>query len=234
MYCNQQSRPSVKDTTGRLGTLDHLNDPKWYLGRLSGKHLRMLEQESGIDPGIIQERGYRTIRSRAELPEFSKWQRGLGLRVPMFSPDGITRSAQLRPDKPISRKDGSAPKYETPQGSGVIIDVHPRMMQEVRNGDEDLFVVEGVKKGDSLASRGAPAVALAGVWMAHVPKSKPRRLLPCWDHVRLEGRRVYIGFDSDLLEKEGVQAAAEWLVGALKERGADVLAVYLPGEVDHV
>lgn len=195
---------------------------------ISSKHAHILEHESGIDLGIIQERGYRTVRSRAELLEFSKWQRRLGLRVPMFSPDGITQSCQLRPDKPISRKNGSAPKYETPQGSGVIIDVHPAMQEEARAGDEDLFVVEGVKKSDSLASRGAPAVALAGVWMAHVPKSKPRRLLPCWDHVRLEGRRVYIGFDSDLLEKEGVQAAAEWLVGALKERGADVMVVYLP------
>lgn len=195
---------------------------------ISRKHSHILEHESGIDPGIIQERGYRTVRSRAELEEFPDWQRRLGLYIPMFSPDGITRSAQIRPNKPIRRKNGDTPKYETPQGSGIIIDAHPRMMEEVRAGDGDLWVTEGVKKADSLASRGAPAVALAGVWMAHVPKSKPKRLLPCWDHVRLEGRRVYVAFDSDAMEKEEVQGALEWLIEALEERGADVLVVYLP------
>jgi hypothetical protein len=190
---------------------------------LSGSHSRMLFEESGITPAVATERGYRTVKRRAELEEFPEWQRRLGLYVPMFSPDGTKRSCQIRPDRPRSPK----LKYESPQGSRVILDVHPKSREEARAGDGDLFVVEGAKKADALLSQGAVAVALTGVWMAHDPKSKPKRLLPCWDHVRLAGRRVFIVFDSDWRRKEAVHAALEWLVGALAERGADVRVAYL-------
>jgi hypothetical protein len=200
---------------------------------LSDSHSRMLYDESGIDPGVGQERGYYTAFRRHEVPEeFAAWQRRLGLVIPTYSPDGVTRGHQLRPNKPIARKSGDTPRYESPQRSRVILDVHPRMLEEVRGGDGDLFVVEGSKKGDALVSREAPAVALTGVWMAHVPKSRPKRLLPCWDHVRLAGRRVFIVFDSDWRRKEGVHDALEWLVGALEDRDADVRVAYLEDEKD--
>ena len=207
--------------------------PKPTHRTLSDSHGRMLYDESGIDPGVAQERGYYTVRRRHDVPEeFADWQCRLGLVIPTYSPDGVTRGHQLRPNKPIARKCGDAPRYESPQRSQVIVDVHPRMLEEVRSGDGDLFVVEGCKKGDALVSRGAAAVALTGVWMAHVPKSKPKRLLPCWDHVRLASRRVFIVFDSDWRCKESVHDALEWLVRALEERGADVRVAYLEDEKD--
>ncbi len=191
---------------------------------LSDSHRKMLHGESGISPEVAAERGYYTARRRSEVPAaFKSYQRKPGLVVPMFSPDGETRSCQIRPDKPRSAK----LKYESPQGSRVILDVHPRALEEVCHGDGDLWIVEGAKKADALISRGAAAVALTGVWMAHVPKSKPKRLLPCWDHVRLAGRRVFVAFDSDWRRKETVHDALEWLVGALEDRGADVRVAYL-------
>lgn len=45
---------------------------------LSGRHREMLADESGISASIIAERGYRTIKSRAELLEFKKYQRRPG------------------------------------------------------------------------------------------------------------------------------------------------------------
>jgi hypothetical protein len=82
--------------------------------RQSPEHRRMLFEESGIDPGVAAERGYYTARSRAEIPEaFGIYQRRLGLVVPMYSPDGVTRGWQLRPDKPrtrgCSRRPATAP-----------------------------------------------------------------------------------------------------------------------------
>jgi putative DNA primase/helicase len=192
-------------------------------GMLSDSHRRMLFEGSGISPEVATERGYRTVKRRAELEEFPAWQRRLGLYVPMYSPDGTTRGCQIRPDRP--RKPNL--KYESPQGSRVIIDVHPRMLKEVRHGDGDLWVVEGTKKADALVSRGEGAIALAGVWMAHVPKSKPKKLLPCWDYIRLADRRVFVAFDSDWRRKVDVHDALEWLVGALEDRGADVRVAYL-------
>jgi hypothetical protein len=103
-----------------------------YPTRLLENHRHQLEVESGISPEIAAERGYYTARSRSEVPEaFAGYQRRLGLVVQMFSPDGITRGWQLRPDKP--RKKG--PKYETPSGSSPVVDVHPRMLEEARHGD---------------------------------------------------------------------------------------------------
>jgi hypothetical protein len=196
--------------------------------KLSDAHQKMLFEESGIDPDVIAERGYRTVKRRAELEEFPEWQRRLGLYIPTYSPSGETTGCQLRPKRP--RKPEL--KYESPQGSRVIVDVNPRTSEEVRSGDGDLFVVEGVKKGDALVSRGAAAVALTGVWMAHVPKSRPKRLLPCWDHIRLAGRRVFLVFDSDWRRNDTVHGALEWLVGALSDRGADVRVAYLEDNPD--
>jgi hypothetical protein len=195
---------------------------------LSESHRRQLLEESGISPDVARERGYRTVKRRAELEEFPKWQRRLGLYVPIFSPDTVTQSCQLRPDRPRNPK----LKYESPQGSRVVLDVHPRMREEVHAGSGDLFVVEGTKKADALVSLGAAVVALTGVWMAHVPKSNPKRLLPCWDHVRLPGRRVFVIFDSDWRRNDNVHDAQEYLVRALEERGADVRVAYLEDNPD--
>ena len=201
----------------------------FYLNQLSEQHRHMLEVESVIAPEIAAERGYRNVRSRAELPpEFKLYQRRPGLLVPMYSPDGTTVVYQLRPDRP--RKGG--PKYETPGGISPVVDVHPRMLEEARSGDGPLLITEGAKTGDAATSRGIPTVVLPGVWMWCVPKVKPYRLKPCFDHVRLEGREVFVAFDSDCMSKAGVQDALAALVAALRERGAVAKVIYLPDAPD--
>jgi DNA-binding Lrp family transcriptional regulator len=193
---------------------------------LSRKHEHMLLHESGIDPGVADERGYATVRSRTELLDFKKYQRRApALRVPAHSLDGVTTSAQIRPDNPRRGKAGKVIKYETIGGSKAILDVHPRMRERVRSSLEDLWITEGIKKADCLTSQGLPTIGLIGVWNWQ----RDGELLPCWNHVRLDGRRVYIVFDSDVMAKEGVQLALERLVTALEDRGADVMVVYLPG-----
>jgi len=188
----------------------------------------MLFEESAIDPSVIAERGYHTARRRSDVPKaFKEYQRKPGLVVPMFSPDGVTRSWQLRPDKPRTDKKGKPIRYETPGGFDVILDAHPRILEEVESGSEDLWITEGIKKADALTSRGLPTIGLIGVWNWQ----RDDDLLPCWQHVRLKGRRVYVVFDSDVMLKEGVQLALERLVLALEDRGAEVLVVYLPEEV---
>src|SRR5829696_5489564 len=196
---------------------------------LSDSHRRMLFEESEIAPEVAAERGYYTARRRSEVPEvFKNYQRRRGLVVPMFSPDGETVGYQLRPDNP--RKGG--PKYETPGGISPVVDVHPRMREEARHGDSPLLITEGAKTGDAATSRGVCTVVLAGVWMWCVPKVKPYRLKPCFDHIRLEGREVFVAFDSDCMSKAGVQDALAALVAALEERGALVKVIYLPDAGD--
>ena len=195
---------------------------------LSEAHRQMLFEESGLDPGVVAERGYYTARRGADVPQ----DRGdlpdrPGLVIPMYSPDGITRSYQLRPNRK-----GKGPKYWSPGGRKVIVDVHPRMLEEVRYGDGPILITEGGKTGDAATSRGIPTLVLAGVDMWNVPRVKPKRLRPCFDHVRLEGRPVYVCFDSDCMTKEGVQRALGEFVAALEARGAVVKVIYLPDAPD--
>src|SRR5829696_4868715 len=203
--------------------------PNTGSGTLSDAHRRMVYDESGIDPDVAAARGYRTIRHRSEVPdEFANWQRRLGLLVPTHSPDGQRSGHQLKPNKPIPRKNGSPPKYETPAGSTITLDVNPLMREAVQRGDGDLWITEGCKKVDSLASRGEPAVGFIGVWNMAVPKTKGTVPLPCWQHVRLRGRRVIIVFDADARSNPDVQEALRRTVVMLEGLGAIVLVVYLP------
>ena len=84
--------------------------PNPDFGTLSHSHSRELK-DSDIAPHVSAARGYRTIRHRTEVPdEFADWQRRLGLLVPTHSPDQQTSGYQLKPNKPIPRKNGSAPR----------------------------------------------------------------------------------------------------------------------------
>ena len=195
---------------------------------LSDSHRGMLGT-SNISGEVIAARGYRTVRKRSEVPDkFADWQRRLGLLVPTYSPDGQTEGHQLRPNKPIARKNGNTPKYETPHGSRITLDVNPLMLDEVRGGSADLWITEGCKKVDSLTSQGLPTVGIIGVWNFAVPGSKSREPLPCWRHIRLEGRRVIVVYDADVRTNADVQEALRRLVAMLKKMGATVLVVYLP------
>src|SRR5215212_1178360 len=197
--------------------------------RLSDSDRQTLEKDSAIAREVIAARGYRTVRSRSEVPdEFAKWQRRLGLLVPTHSPDGVTSGHQLRPNSPITRKNGNTPKYETPHGSRITLDVNPLMLEEVRGSDSDLWLTEGCKKVDSLTSRGLPTIGIIGVWNFAEPGSKSTIPLSCWSHVRLRGRRVIVVYDADARTNPDVQEAIRRLVAMLEELGATVLVVYLP------
>jgi hypothetical protein len=195
--------------------------------RLSPEHKRDHIEASGISERVAAARGYFTAKRRADVPDvFPNWQRRRGLVIPTYSPSGAT-SYQLRPDVP--RKRGSkARKYEQPGGVRCILDVNPLNMAAVDDSHIRLWIGEGVKKGDSLASRGECAISLSGVWNWQ-REGEP---LACWDYVALAGREVYVVFDSDVMVKREVQLALERFVDFLKGRGARAQVVYLPEVAD--
>jgi hypothetical protein len=190
---------------------------------LSDEHREMLEDGSGISPDVVEARGYFSAERRTDMPDvFKGKQRRRGLVIPTYSPSG-ERGYRLRPERPI--KPGR--KYEQPAGVGCTLDIHPFNLERVRDASVDLWVVEGEKKGDSLTSRGECAIALTGVFNFQ----RGGDPLPCWDYVPLEGRTVYVAYDSDVLTNWQIQLALKRLVAFLEGRGANVLVLYLP-EVD--
>ena len=215
---------------------------------LQPEHYRILAEESGISDDIIRRRGYRSISDAAELRElgFAPAQcRPPGLLLPLWTTDGNNGLYVYRPDNPRvveDKRKGKLPdgtyhqrviKYEQPQGEGVRIDCPPDCRWQLGDPATPLFITEGQKKADSLATRGACAVALTGVW-----NFKGRNefggvtLLADFDYITLKGRAVYIVFDSDALTKGGVRDALARLTEHLKRKGATVAAIYLPPTAD--
>lgn len=200
---------------------------------LSDAHRRMLFEESGISPEIVAERGVRSVSGgRGELPAVFSWRqkrRGAGVLFTVHRPGGET-SHVFRPDEPDPENPGH--KYEQPcknlGGSGNVLDVHPRMRSLLEEPSVPLWWVEGIKKADALTSRGAVAVGISGVWN-WLSEGEP--ISDMWE-IPVEGRRVYVCFDSDMLRNPGVQEAAERLAEHLQRRGAEVLIAYLPDQPD--
>jgi hypothetical protein len=195
------------------------------------QHLNHLTA-SAISIDVIKERGYKSILGKKTLRDlaFSAVQcRTPGILMPIWSPDGQNTNYQYRPDFPRKDKKGKNVKYETPAGSTICLDVPPRCRSEITNPQAPLFVTEGIKKGDSLASHGACAVSLMGVW-GFVGRNLQGGIttLSEWYEIALNGRQVYICYDSDIMTKRSVQQALDILAGFLQRRGAEVFVIYLP------
>jgi len=204
--------------------------------RLSKDHKRMLFEESRLSARVVVKRGYRTVTRSAELERlgFGRSQRSTPtLLVPIWSPAGEIVLYQSRPDEPRIGNHGKPVKYETPVGASMTLDVHPFCRGRLGDPNAPLFVTEGIKKGDALVSRGLCAVALIGVWNFRGTNERGgKTVLAEWEYVDMNGRKVYVVFDSDVMEKREVHAALSRLKAFLEHRGADVLLVYLPSAAE--
>lgn len=202
---------------------------------LTSDHQRMLE-ESIISEAVAIERGYRSVETKSALKElgFAESQRRTpALLIPIHGVSGEIINYQIRPDDPRVNKKGKAIKYETVADSKMCIDVPSRILKEIRDPNKPLFITEGVKKADSAVSKGICCIALIGVWnWRGTNEWGGKTALPDWESIALNGRKVYIVFDSDVVEKESVQMALSRLKSFLASRGADVFIIYLPSGAD--
>ncbi|MDP2950212.1 MAG: DUF3854 domain-containing protein [Chloroflexota bacterium] len=202
---------------------------------LLADHYRQL-RASAISDEVIRERGYRTAMGKTLLKELgfaSSQQRAQALVVPLHGVDGAAAGCQVRPDHPRKDNRGRIVKYETPAGSAGRLDVPPHCRDSLADPSVPILVTEGAKKADALASAGACALNISGVWNW---KARNRfggvTVSAELDYVAWKGphgpRQAYLAFDSDVVEKEGVRAALERLAAHLRRRGAAVSLVRLP------
>lgn len=212
--------------------------------RLSERHLKMLREESGISDEVIAARGYRTVTDEKELIPLgfaTAQRRAPGLLIPGYGPDGGNSFYTFRPDfarvvenrrkrEPDGEGEPRVIKYETPTGSSLRLDCPPVCLAQIKDPNSPLWITEGVKKADALASRGLCAVSLYGVFGF---KGKNEfggvTWLADWDYIALKGRDARIVFDSDVMQKPEVRKALDRLTEHLRRKGAHVSAVYLPG-----
>jgi putative DNA primase/helicase len=188
---------------------------------LSNDHRRELEQASLVSPEVIAERGYRTVEQnhRDELAGFGirvHSNDGFpGLLLPMFRATGEVISAQFKPARPVTL-DGRSVKYLSPRGQRSRLDVHPRNQARIADLTVPLWITEGIKKGDSLTSRGCCVVTMTGVfnWRHRLGT------LGDWEDVPLRARDVVLCFDADAFTNMNVARAMVRLGRWCKSKGA--------------
>ncbi|MBN2239689.1 MAG: DUF3854 domain-containing protein [Dehalococcoidales bacterium] len=195
-------------------------------------HFQHLHTGSGISPEVLKERGYRSIAGKPELDKLHfghSQQRVPGILIPLWSVDGQEVGYQFRPDQPRNNNRGKPVKYESPIGSSNRIDCPPRCQKMLGNPQVPLWITEGSKKADALASNGACAVSVSGVWGF---KGKNQfggiTFLADWDYIAVRNRTVFLAFDSDIISKDMVRKALEHIAEHLKRKGAQVQIIQLP------
>lgn len=202
---------------------------------LEPQHATML-RASAISPEVALARGYRTVRTKAEAERlgFSPAQRLVrALAVPVWQLGREVAFHQIRPDRP-RMVDGKWVKYETPRGARMVLDVSPAVRHLLGDPRVPLWITEGIRKGDALASLGLCVIALLGVWnWRGTNAARGPVALGDWEAVALKDadgtpRRVYLSFDSDVVQKPEVRRALARLKEFLESRGAEVFVVLLP------
>jgi hypothetical protein len=156
-----------------------------------------------------------------------------GLLIPERRVDGSVWGYQYRPDAPRRNADGKVIKYETPYQQRNGIDVPPGVGPKLGDPSIPLFITEGVKKADSAVCQGLTCIAIPGVWswLGKNPQGG-KVAVPDWHDIALNGRRVILAFDSDVVVKKAVQAALTHLAAYLASKDAKVEYLHLPNNGD--
>jgi len=206
-----------------------------YALSLLPQHAALLEA-SAISPEVARERGYVSVDTRARLDSasFAKWQRSVpGLLIPVHDTSGAVATWQYRPDDPRTTPAGRVVKYETPSGSRLVLDVPPRVRAQLGDPAVALWITEGARKADAAVSAGLACIALAGVdgWRGTNGQGG-KTALTAWNDIALDGRRIYLAFDSDAASNPKVASALDRLGSYLAGKHADVRYCYLPAGDD--
>ena len=197
------------------------------MSALSPQHEAELNS-SRIDTGLIAGRGYRTVdadwRDKLSAMGCPAWAMSSddafpGLVLPMYEPKtGQFIGFQFKPANPqVKPGTDKTAKYASPSGMGNRLDVHPQCVDRVADVSRPLWITEGIKKGDALASRDLAVVTLTGVWNWRSTEGT----LAEWEDIPLKGRTVIVCFDADAGLNPSVRNAMMRLVGWLRKKTKD-------------
>lgn len=209
---------------------------------LSEEHYTEIVIGSSVEPAVAEARGYRTLTGtpaeREELESFGFTRAQVRdesfplLLIPMRGMDGAVRGHQIKPAVPRTRvkDDGTRVpiKYEAPFKAPLVVDVPVATAAALKTPGTPLWVTEGMKKTDSLVSRGMACVGLQGVFNWR----NRQGVLGDWEEIPIKDRPVVLCFDADASSNRNVQLAMSRAGAWFKSRGASkVHYVVVPGRV---
>jgi hypothetical protein len=234
----------------------HLSAAGGEYGRLMTQHEELL-RESAIDPEVARERGYFSAISASDLkavglptavstwvdagcgccgPSDVMWGKAPlshGLAFPIRNINGDIAFHMLRPDRPRLDRNFKPVKYERPPGSRNVLDVHPRVREQLLDLAMPLYITEGTRKVDAAVSAGLSCIGVLGVWAWRCRTDTGQSVpLDEFDSIPLDGRQVVIVFDSDVMTKESPRWACRGLRDLLASRGSAVKVLLLPAGPD--
>jgi hypothetical protein len=187
------------------------------------QHAAMLAA-SNITPEHARADPYRSVDIKKRLEEIGITPKGRntpGLLIPLLRKDGSTWGYQYRPDNPRIDAKGKPVKYENPVGQRNGIDIPPGVGRMLDDPSIPLLVTEGSKKADAAACAGLVCIALPGVWSWRSKNDLGGKVAVAdWNDIALNGRRIILGFDSDVVIKKSVQDALRSLTDYLEYKGA--------------
>jgi hypothetical protein len=197
------------------------------------QHAKLLE-DSAISIEVARARGYISVDTRTRLATTGIAKAGQtvpGLLIPIHNVAGEVKLDQYRPDSPRLNGSGKQIKYETSVGRGLVVDVPPPIRHQITDPTVALWATEGARKADSAVTAGLCCGALLGVYGWRGSNGQGgKTALPCWESIALNGRDVFLCFDSDVMTKRDVGQALDRLGQFLGSRGAKVWFVYLPDD----
>lgn len=209
---------------------------------LEPRHLQQL-QSSAISDGVIAERGYhsippgsiydwRQLAGNVHSDELLKRVLHQGaLAFPLRRLGAETPHTWiLRPDQPRQSREGKAIKYEYPKSTANVLDILPRYRAALGNPAIDIWLTEGAKKADALATAYEGLIVPVnenGVWGW---RSKGK-VLDDFRGIVWEGRRVVLAPDGDVRHNKAVYQAVQRSARLFAAWGAaEVLICLLPNE----
>jgi len=194
--------------------------------RLQEHHLADL-RASGLSDETIRRAGLYSATNEAATMLVG-FGRSAALAFPYLhtATNGKPPFTRVKFDKP----DAKGKRYAQAKGSGNRLYIPP-MIDGATLTDPSvaLYLTEGEKKALKASQEGLSCVSVSGVdsWRTRTHgRSAP---IPDLDLIVWKGRTVYIVFDSDLATKPAVREAEFKLARELRDRGAQVYAVRLPG-----
>lgn len=201
---NEAISSVVNSEQGAVG-----NSASNHVASLLPQHQELI-RGSAITDEVARSRGYRSVTTFAELRRlgFGQAQQQVrALLIPVWSANGEIATYQVRPDHPRI-KNGKPVKYETPRGARMVIDVPPHARKWLGDPNRPLFITEGARKADVGVSANLVCVALLGVNnFRGTNEYGGKTALADWENIALEGRRVYIVYDSDVMTNPAVAKA---------------------------
>lgn len=197
------------------------------------QHAELL-RASGISPDVARQRNYQSVDTKTRLAsiDIPKTHRLVpGLLLPVYGPEcrnGEASTWQYRPDHPRLDAKGKPVKYVTAM-RGMVIDVPPAVRPHIGDPGRPLWITEGIRKVDAAVSAGIDCLGLLGVfnWRGRNDVGG-LTTLPAWEDIALNGRDIYVCFDSDVMVKPQVRKALDRFCGWLEYRKAAVRLVILP------